>query len=139
MFAKDGFAGTESDTYEATVGCGRAQVGATTTIIVHGANVGYSELSDGDEPKGHNLLGVCRGLETKGPRPMVIGDARVGREIDDPGQREALIGQQAIRQAPSGTYADCSALAAAEQQSFRTRDSRDTEINRPRSRSDKCH
>ncbi len=87
----------------------------TRTIIVDGANVAYSELSDGDEPKVY-ILGVYRALEAKGLRPMAIVHARLGHEIDDPEQLEALIDQRAVRQAPSGTEADHLILETAEQQ-----------------------
>lgn len=88
----------------------------TRTVIVDGAQVAYSELADGDEPKVYNLLGVCRALEAKGLRPMVIVGASLRHEIDDLEQLEALIDQQAVRQAPSGTDADYFILETAEQQ-----------------------
>ncbi|HBY96830.1 MAG: hypothetical protein M5U01_33535 [Ardenticatenaceae bacterium] len=66
-------------------------------IVVDGANVAYEEVSKENQPKVSNLVAVRRVLEQKGYRPIVIVDASLRYEIDDPAQLEVLIDDQTIR------------------------------------------
>jgi len=85
-------------------------------VVVDGANVAYAELSQKGEPKVSNLIAVRRTLKQKGYEPILIVDASLRHQVDDPDQLEALIDEQVIRQAPAGTDADYFILEIAEQQ-----------------------
>lgn len=76
------------------------------TIIVDGANVAYIEASSDGDPKISNIQAVRDRLEEKGFDPIVMVDAGLRYEIDDPAQLEALIDSHEVHQAPSGTDAD---------------------------------
>lgn len=75
-------------------------------IVVDGANVAYVERSHDGKPKVSNLTAVYHALEREGFDPIVIVDASLRYDVDDPDQLEALIDGQRVRQAPSGTDAD---------------------------------
>ncbi|MFN2291363.1 MAG: NYN domain-containing protein [Anaerolineae bacterium] len=83
--------------------------------VVDGSNVAYAELSQQGEPKVSNLVAVGRALEAQGYRPIVIVDATLRHEVDDPEQLEGLLDKQEVRQAPAGTDADFFVLETAEQ------------------------
>lgn len=83
--------------------------------VVDGANVAYIERSKKGDPKISNLLAVRRALRGRGYQPIIIVDASLRYEIDDPKQLEALIDEQQIHQAPSGTDADYFILEFAEE------------------------
>jgi hypothetical protein len=85
-------------------------------VVVDGANVAYAELSQKGEPKVSNLMAVRHALKQKGYEPILIVDASLRHQVDDPDQLEALIDDQVIRQAPAGTDADYFSLEIAEQQ-----------------------
>jgi len=85
-------------------------------VVVDGANVAYAELSQKGEPKVSNLMAVRHALKKKGYEPILIVDASLRHQVDDPDQLEALIDDQVIRQAPAGTDADYFILEIAEQQ-----------------------
>jgi len=85
-------------------------------VVVDGANVAYAELSQKGEPKVSNLMAVRHALKQKGYEPILIVDASLRHQVDDPDQLEALIDDQVIRQAPAGTDADYFILEIAEQQ-----------------------
>ena len=55
-------------------------------------------------------------LEKEGYDPIIIIDASLRHDIDDPGQLETLIDNQHIRQSPAGAEADYFVLQTAEQQ-----------------------
>ncbi len=74
--------------------------------VVDGANVAYVELSQEGKPRVSNLVAVNRALQEKGYEPVIIADASLRHEVDDPQQLEALMKDQIIRQAPAGTDAD---------------------------------
>ena len=82
--------------------------------VVDGANVAYAERSAEGEPKVSNIVAACQALEAEGYTPIVIIDASLYHEIDDPAQLEGLLDQQDIRQAPSQTDADYFVLQTAE-------------------------
>ncbi len=84
-------------------------------IVVDAANVAYSERSKQGKPKVSNLVAVRRALEQKGYDPIIIADASLRYEVDDPDQLEALIDDQVIRQVPAETDADYFILETAEQ------------------------
>ncbi|GIV95603.1 MAG: hypothetical protein KatS3mg057_0260 [Herpetosiphonaceae bacterium] len=86
------------------------------TAVVDGANIAYIEKTREGKPKVSNLVAVCRAIEEKGLDPIVIVDAGLRYEVDDPDQLEALIDQQRVRQAPAGTDADFFVLQIAEEE-----------------------
>jgi hypothetical protein len=86
-----------------------------SVIVVDGANVAYIEESKEGDPKVSNLVAVREALEAKGYEPVIIVDASLRHQVDDPDQLEALIEDQKIRQAPAGTDADYFILQFAEQ------------------------
>ena len=75
-------------------------------VVVDGANVAYEEKSQSGKPKVSNLIAVRRALEEEGLDPIVIIDASLKYEVDDPDQLETLIESQAVRQVPAKTDAD---------------------------------
>jgi hypothetical protein len=88
-------------------------------IVVDGANVAYAERSRDGEPKVSNMVAVQQELKRRGYEPIIIIDASLRYEIDDPDQLEGLLDRQAFRQAPAGTDADYFILRTAEQQEAR--------------------
>ncbi|TFG14607.1 hypothetical protein EU537_02775 [Candidatus Thorarchaeota archaeon] len=74
--------------------------------IVDGSNVAYLELSENNKPKIDNLRKVSKKLETKGYRPVVIIDASLRHEVDDPELLDELEDTGFLHQAPAGTDAD---------------------------------
>lgn len=89
------------------------------TIVVDGSNVAYLETTKEGKPRVSNLRAVRDRLLERGYDPVVIVDASLRHEIDDPDQLEALLDDQRIRQAPSGTDADYFVVETAERESAR--------------------
>lgn len=87
---------------------------ASRVAVVDGANVAYAELSAGGEPKVSNIVAVRRALEARGYEPIIIVDAALRHQVDDPEQLEGLLDSQVVRQAPAGTDADYFVLAVAD-------------------------
>lgn len=88
-------------------------------IVVDGANVAYEEKGEGGKPRVANIVAVRRALEGEGFDPVVVIDASLKYDIDDPAQLESLIESQAVRQVPAGTDADFFILEIAEQHEAR--------------------
>lgn len=86
-----------------------------STIVVDGANIAYIEPSAAGEPKVSNIVAVVQALRDRGLDPLVIVDASLRHEVDDPEQLEALIDDHTIRQAPADTDADYFVLEIAEE------------------------
>jgi hypothetical protein len=84
-------------------------------VVVDGANVAYAELSKEGQPKISNIVAVRRALQEKGYDCVIVVDASLRHEIDDPDQLEGLVDQQAVQQAPAGTDADYFVLETAEE------------------------
>jgi hypothetical protein len=84
--------------------------------VVDGSNVAHTERSNRGDPKVSNLIKVRKKLKSMGYEPLVIVDASLKHEIDDPYQLESLIDSQVVRQAPAGTDADYFILEIAEEQ-----------------------
>ncbi len=85
-------------------------------VIVDGANVAYEEVSAGGDPRVSNIISMRQALMDRGYSPVIIVDATLRHEIDDPEQLESLIDGGTIRQAPAGTDADYFILQTAERQ-----------------------
>ncbi|MGH7475614.1 MAG: NYN domain-containing protein [Longimicrobiales bacterium] len=84
---------------------------AEPVAIVDGANVAHSTA--GAKPRLSNILLVRKKLEEEGYRTIVLVDAGLRHEIDDPASYERLVEEGAIRQAPAGTDADYFLLSFA--------------------------
>ena len=85
-------------------------------IVIDGANVAFEERSADGKPKVSNLVAIARQVRDRGYEPIIIIDASLRHEVDDPRQLEALIDDQRVRQVPAGTDADFFVLKTAEQQ-----------------------
>lgn len=83
--------------------------------VVDGANVAYEEKSKAGSPKVGNIVAVNQTLKLKGYDPIIIIDASLKHEVDDPDQLEVLIGNGTIRQAPAGTDADYFLIRTADE------------------------
>lgn len=83
--------------------------------IVDGASVAYEEKSKQGSPKVGNIVAVNQTLKLKGYDPIIIVDASLKHEVDDPDQLEVLIGNGTIKQAPAGTDADYFLIRMAEE------------------------
>jgi hypothetical protein len=75
-------------------------------ILVDGSNVAYAETAESGAPKVANLEAMRDRLRGAGYRPIVIVDAALRHEVDQPDRLEALLNDQRVRQAPAGTDAD---------------------------------
>lgn len=88
---------------------------AKEKIIVDGNNVAYEEKTSSGKPKIANLVAMNKQLEERGFEPLMLVDATLRHEIDDPEQLEALFDHQFIHQAPAGTEADYFILQLADE------------------------
>ncbi len=84
------------------------------TIVVDGSNVAHAERSKDGKPQVSNLIAVQRALQGRGLQPIIIVDAALRHQVDEPARLEALIQHQQIRQAPADTDADYFILKTAE-------------------------
>jgi predicted thioredoxin/glutaredoxin len=88
-------------------------------VVVDGSNVAHEEKSLSGKPKVSNIVAVRRTLEEQGFEPLVVIDASLKYDVDDPDQIEALIEHRSIRQVPAGTDADYFIIQIAEQHDAR--------------------
>jgi hypothetical protein len=79
--------------------------------LVDGSNVAHS--SEGGQARLRNIELVVEKLEEDGLEPIVVADAALRHQIDEPEKYEALIEAGEIRQAPAGTDADFFILSFA--------------------------
>ncbi len=85
-------------------------------VVVDASNVAHEEVTEGGKPKIANLIAVRDELREQGYEPIIIADATLRHEIDDPQQLESLMDRQEVRQVPAGTDADFFIVQTAEQQ-----------------------
>lgn len=83
-------------------------------VVVDGSNVAYEEQTDDGKPKVENLSLAIEALRKQYDPVIVIIDAALHHEIDEPDRLEKLIDDQTVRQAPAGTAADYFILRTAE-------------------------
>jgi hypothetical protein len=81
------------------------------TAIVDGSNVAYS--GGAEKPSLEAIRLVASKLETEGYHPVVVVDAALRHQIDDPDGYEELVADGRIKQAPAGTDADYFILSFA--------------------------
>jgi hypothetical protein len=79
--------------------------------LVDGSNVAHS--SEGGQARLRNIELVVEKLTEEGLEPIVVADAALRHQIDEPEKYEALIEAGEIRQAPAGTDADFFILSFA--------------------------
>jgi hypothetical protein len=73
-------------------------------VLVDGSNVAHS--TEGAKPMVGNLLAVRDKLKEEGLDPIIMADAALRHQIDDPKVYEDMIESGSVRQAPAGTDAD---------------------------------
>jgi hypothetical protein len=77
--------------------------GTKKVVLVDGSNVAHS--TEG-KPLVGNLLAVRDKLKEEGFDPIIMADAALRHQIDDPKVYEDMIESGSVRQAPAGTDAD---------------------------------
>lgn len=82
-------------------------------VLVDASNVAHS--SEGEKARLRNIELVAEKLEEEGLEPIVVADAALRHQIDEPERYEALLDQGEIRQAPAGTDADYFILSFAKE------------------------
>lgn len=83
----------------------------SNVVLVDGSNVAHS--TEGDEAQVGNLLAIRDKLLEEGLEPIIVADAALRHQIDDPQRYEQLVEQGQVRQAPAGTDADYFILSFA--------------------------
>jgi len=84
---------------------------ATNIVLVDGSNVAHS--IEGEPPHVANIIAVRDKLREEGFEPIIVADAALRHQIDDPARYEKLIEDGQVRQAPAGTDADYFILSFA--------------------------
>jgi hypothetical protein len=84
---------------------------ATNIVLVDGSNVAHS--IQGEPPHVANIIAVRDKLREEGFEPIIVADAALRHQIDDPARYEKLVEDGQVRQAPAGTDADYFILAFA--------------------------
>lgn len=84
-------------------------------IVVDGSNVAWEQPTKDGGPRVANIVAVDRALRERGYRPLIIIDASLRHQVDDPDQLEGLIDGGRLDQAPAGTEADYFVLLTARQ------------------------
>jgi len=84
---------------------------ATNVVLVDGSNVAHS--TEGEEAQVANLIAVRDKLRDEGLDPIIVADAALRHQIDDPAKYEQMIESGQVRQAPAGTDADYFLLSFA--------------------------
>ena len=79
--------------------------------IIDGSNVAHA--TEGDRPVLENIRLVSDKLQEEGYQAVVVVDAALRHQIDDPDGYERMVDRGGIRQAPAGTDADYFILSFA--------------------------
>ena len=88
-----------------------SEAGEKQLAIVDASNVAHS--SEGDQALLGNIRLVCDKLIEEGYEPIVVADAALRHQIDQPAEFEEMVDSGKIRQAPAGTDADYFILSFA--------------------------
>ncbi|HTI62769.1 MAG TPA: hypothetical protein VL524_04620 [Gemmatimonadaceae bacterium] len=80
-------------------------------VLVDGSNVAHS--TEGEQAQVANLLAVRDKLREEGMEPVIVVDAALRHQVDDPQRYEQLVEEGEVRQAPAGTDADYFILSFA--------------------------
>ncbi|HEU5210943.1 MAG TPA: hypothetical protein VFU06_16225 [Longimicrobiales bacterium] len=89
----------------------QAEQQAQKVAIVDGSNVAHS--TEGESARLENITLVCDRLREDGFEPVVVADAALRHQIDQPREYEELVENGTIKQAPAGTDADYFILSFA--------------------------
>lgn len=89
----------------------QAEQQAQKVAIVDGSNVAHS--TEGESARLENITLVCDRLREDGFEPVVVADAALRHQIDQPRDYEELVENGTIKQAPAGTDADYFILSFA--------------------------
>lgn len=92
-----------------------SEEGSRRIAVVDGANVAHAATSDG-QPLVANIVAMRKALVEQGYDPVIIVDASLHHEIDDPHQFEGLLEAGKLRQAPAGTDADYFVIQVADEE-----------------------
>jgi hypothetical protein len=84
---------------------------ASNVVLVDGSNVAHS--IEGEPPHVANLIAIREKLREEGLEPIIVADAALRHQIDDPQRYEKMIDDGMVRQAPAGTDADYFILSFA--------------------------
>ena len=84
---------------------------ASNVVLVDGSNVAH--CIEGEPPHVANLIAIRDKLREEGLEPIIVADAALRHQIDDPERYEKMIDDGMVRQAPAGTDADYFILSFA--------------------------
>src|SRR5438045_7632383 len=84
---------------------------SSNVVLVDGSNVAHS--IEGEPPHVANLVAIREKLRGEGLEPIIVADAALRYQIDDPRSYERMIDDGMVRQAPAGTDADYFILSFA--------------------------
>ena len=87
------------------------QAESNNIVLVDGSNVAHS--TEGEQALVANLLAVRDKLREEGMEPVIVVDAALRHQVDDPQRYEQLVEEGEVRQAPAGTDADYFILSFA--------------------------
>ena len=90
---------------------GARQAESNNIVLVDGSNVAHS--TEGEQALVANLLAVRDKLREEGMEPVIVVDAALRHQVDDPQKYEQLVEEGEVRQAPAGTDADYFILSFA--------------------------
>lgn len=96
---------------EAHNGSSRGADAEPHIVLVDGSNVAHS--SEGERARLANILLVEAKIREEGLEPVVVADAALRHQIDDPDAYEKLVDDGRVKQAPAGTDADYFILSFA--------------------------
>jgi hypothetical protein len=85
-------------------------------IVVDGSNIAYLETTKEGKPRVDAIVRVQTRLEEMGYRPIIIVDAALWHQVDDPDRLNDLIDKGIVNQAPAGTDADVFVLETAQRE-----------------------
>lgn len=94
----------------------KTEMGKVKTAILDGANIAFEVRTKKGKARLANILSVRDALQELSYKTIIIADASLIHEIDDPEQMEALLDKQEIQQAPAGTDADYFILETADRE-----------------------
>src|SRR5687767_4883477 len=77
------------------------QEGSAPRALIDGSNVAHA--TEGPAPRLANILLVRDRLAEQGFVPIIVADAALRHQIDEPGEYERLVEDGTIHQAPAGT------------------------------------
>ncbi|OWT32604.1 Zc3h12a-like ribonuclease [Methanobrevibacter sp. 87.7] len=85
-------------------------------VIVDASNVAHFKKDENSKPMLNNILAAVESLEAKGDEFVVIADASLAHDIDNPEEYNKLVADELIEEVPSGNNADHFILKLAEEE-----------------------